>query len=220
MATISLSEIAWMITLSLYVYFIVIISKHPYKWLLSRGFNEHRAAYVSRKFIHIFGAGVATLFVPYVFSTPILPFIAGLALAAYLYYHHKSERLLDWFQFKENMYEVNFAVAWAFSMLVVWMITKNLFISILPGLLIAFGDGVTGLARNLLIKRRSKHWIGNVFMLLVSVPIGYILAGLTGVVAAVVASYVERYEYRNLDDNFLIAIVSSVILIAGFIMQS
>jgi dolichol kinase len=51
------------------------------------------------------------------------------------------------------------------------------------------------------------------------VPIGYLLAGLTGVVAAAVASYVERYEYKNLDDNFLISIVSSIILIVGFIMQ-
>lgn len=217
--SVSLSEIAWMIALSLYVYLVVIASKYPYKWLLSRGFNEHRAAYVSRKIIHIFGAGVATLFVPYVFSTPVLPFIAGMALAAYLYYHHRSQRLLDWFQFRENMYEVNFAVAWAVSMLVIWLVTKNLFISIIPGLLIAFGDGVTGLARNLLIKRRSKHWIGNLFMLIVSVPIGYLLAGLMGVVAAAVASYVERYEYKNLDDNFLIAIASSIILIVGFIMQ-
>lgn len=204
-----------MIILSVYVYIIVLLSKYPYEYLLRKGFNEHRAAYVSRKFIHIVGAGVATLFVPFVFSTPLLPFIASLFLAAYLYYHHKSNKLLDWFQFKENMYEVNFAIAWGTSMLLVWLFTKNLFISILPGLLIAFGDGVTGLARNLIVKRRSKHWIGNLFMLVISVPLGFVLAGYIGVIAAIVSSYVERYEYKNLDDNFLIAIVSSLVLIVG-----
>lgn len=209
-------EVLWMAALSLYVYLIVILTKYPYKWLTARGFNEHRAAYISRKLIHIAGAGVATLFVPYVFSTPILPFIASLALAAYLFYHHRGNRLMSWFQFRENMYEVNFALAWGASMMVVWLLIRNLFIAIIPGLLVAFGDGVTGLARNLLIKRRSKHWVGNLFMFIVSVPIGYILAGTVGVLAAVAASYVERYEYKNLDDNFLIAIVSSLILIIGF----
>jgi len=216
MAPVTLREIAWAAALSLYVYLVVLLTKIPYRWLVSRGFSEHRAGYVSRKLIHMAGAGVATILVPCAFSTPLLPFAASMALALYLYYHHRSGRLMDWFQFRENMYEVNFAVAWGASMMAVWLLTGDIRISILPGLLIAFGDGVTGLARNLIVKRRSKHWIGNVFMLLVSAPLGYWLAGLTGLLAGAISSLVERFEYRDIDDNILIAAVSSLVLVLGF----
>jgi len=42
----------------------------------------------------------------------------------------------------------------------------------------AFGDGVTGVARNALFKRRTKSAVGNVFMVIVSVPLGYFLASM------------------------------------------
>ena len=42
----------------------------------------------------------------------------------------------------------------------------------------AFGDGITGVVRNLVVKKRSKSPIGNVFMFIVSAPLGWYVGGL------------------------------------------
>ena len=38
-----------------------------------------------------------------------------------------------------------------------------------------------------------------------------------GLISASVASFVERYEFGVIDDNILIVIASSIVIIAGFI---
>ena len=50
--------------------------------------------------------------------------------------------------------------------------------------------------------------IGNVFMFIVSAPIGWYVGMVAepsipmwGVIAAIVATYVERYEFGAIDDN-------------------
>ena len=68
-----------------------------------------------------------------------------------------------------------------------------------------------------LFKKRTKHPIGNVFMAAVCIPLGYFLAGfggiaIGGVIAAIVASTMERYEFGPIDDNILITISSSIVL--------
>jgi len=87
----------------------------------------------------------------------------------------------------------------------------------------SFGDGVTGIARNVLFKKRTKHPIGNVFMVAVCIPLGYFLGGLGGIaiggaMAAIVASIMERYEFGPIDDNILITISSSIALYAYLII--
>jgi phytol kinase len=54
----------------------------------------------------------------------------------------------------------------------------DLWIAIILPTFMAFGDGVTGVARNALFKRRTKSAVGNVFMVIVSVPLGYFLASM------------------------------------------
>jgi dolichol kinase len=120
-----------------------------------------------------------------------------------------------WFQVKENAYEVNFAFAWGTAIFVLWSILGDPFLAMLPPMLVSFGDGVTGLVRNLLFKKRVKHWAGNLAMAAVMVPIGYIYAGPLGVVASLVASIVERYEFGIIDDNVLIVLASSLVIFAG-----
>ena len=59
-------------------------------------------------------------------------------------------------------------------------------------------------------------------MLMVCIPIGYYFASvavvpipLWGVVAAIIASLVERFEFGAIDDNVLITVSVTLILIAG-----
>ena len=63
----------------------------------------------------------------------------------------------------------------------------------MPSLFMAFGDGVTGIVRNAVIRKRSKSAIGNVFMFIVSAPIGWYVGMVAepsipvwGVIAAIV----------------------------------
>jgi len=60
-------------------------------------------------------------------------------------------------------------------------------------------------------------------MVVVSVPLGYFLASMAtpsipwwGVIAALVASFVERYEFGPIDDNVLISVSATIILYIGF----
>jgi phytol kinase len=59
----------------------------------------------------------------------------------------------------------------------------------------AVGDSATGVVRNLLFKRRTKHWVGNIAMAAVSVPIGWYYLGVAGALAGLLASAVERFEF-------------------------
>ena len=86
----------------------------------------------------------------------------------------------------------------------------------------AFGDGITGVVRNAVVRKRSKSAIGNVFMFIVSAPIGWYVGMVAepsipiwGVIAAVVATYVERYEFGAIDDNILITIFSTLVILTG-----
>ena len=86
----------------------------------------------------------------------------------------------------------------------------------------AFGDGVTGVVRNKLFSRRTKSAWGNVAMAIVCLPMGWYIgeASITGIplwglIAGAASSFVERYEFGPIDDNVLIVITSTTILIIG-----
>jgi len=64
--------------------------------------------------------------------------------------------------------------------------------------------------------------IGNMYMIGVCIPIGYYFANsgdpsipLWGIIAAVVASLFERYEFGIIDDNVLVAGSATIILYIG-----
>ncbi len=87
----------------------------------------------------------------------------------------------------------------------------------------AFGDGITGVVRNALYRKRTKSPVGNVFMLEVCLLIGYTFASMAvhpivlwALFAAMVASIVERFEIGPIDDNVPITLASMIILIIGF----
>jgi dolichol kinase len=199
--------------LSLYVLGVVFLTKPIYNFMRSRGLPHNVAVYYNRKIIHIFAGGIVAFLVPFLFTAPLVPFLMALLLGGFLYYWHYRGKLLSWFQTNENMYEVNFTIAWGLSVLILWILTGDPRISVVPAVFIALGDGVTGIIRNALFARRTKHWAGNLGMLAVVVPLGFILAGLPGVIAGLVSSFVERYEFPPIDDNILIAFSSLLVLL-------
>ena len=60
----------------------------------------------------------------------------------------------------------------------IWALVGDPWLAIIPSLFMAFGDGITGVVRNLVVKKRSKSPIGNVFMFIVSAPLGWYVGGL------------------------------------------
>jgi phytol kinase len=103
-----------------------------------------------------------------------------------------------------------------------WWALNDPWLAILPALYMAFGDGITGIVRNAVIRQRSKNPIGNVFMLLVCAPLGWFIGAqadpampLWGLASAVVATVIERYEFGPIDDNILITVAASAVLLLG-----
>lgn len=199
--------------LTLYVLLIVFSSKAIYDFLRRRGEPHNVAVYYVRKFIHVFAGGVVALATPLVFESSITPLILGISMAAFLA-AARIVKPLYWFQVPENHYEVNFALAWGASITLLWILLGDPYKAVVPAVFISFGDAATGVVRNAIFKRRTKHWLGNLAMLIVTLPLGFILAGAPGVLAAIVASVIERYEFGRIDDNVLITLSSTAVLLA------
>lgn len=215
-------QLAWTLALAGYVIALLFALRWPYEAMVRRGVEPIRAVYYTRKLVHMLAAGVPSLAVPLVFTSPVYPVASGAALGLLLYGTHATGRRMHWFQIEENMNDVSFAVMWWVTVAVLWWGFGDPWLAILPGLFMAFGDGITGVVRNFFIRRRTKHVLGNVFMLAVSLPLGIVLAGqadpalaVWGGLAAVVASVVERYEFGPIDDNVLIAVASTAVLALG-----
>ncbi len=206
-------EIIYAVILMVYVYGVLLLTKKLYDIMRKRGLPHNVAVYYNRKVIHVLAGGVVALLTPILFTSPLIPFILGLALAVFTYLPHKTGKLMYWFQVEDNMYEVNFCLMWSFAILVLWLIFGNPWLAIVPISFMAFGDAATGVVRNYLFGRRTKHWAGNLAMLLVCLPIGFFYAGLTGVIAAIIASIIERFEFNPIDDNVLITLSSMLVLL-------
>ncbi|MFN4046491.1 MAG: dolichol kinase [Acidilobaceae archaeon] len=200
------------LVLALYVLFVVFITLPLYKLMVSRGVSDYSARYYNRKIIHMFAGGLVAVLTPYLYTSPLFPLLASLALA-FLLAVTRRYRLLYWFQVPENAYEVNFLIAWGVSVFLLWHLTANPFIAVLPAIFISYGDAVTGLIRNAIFGERTKHWWGNVAMAIVCFPIGYMYAGLLGLAAAAASTIVERFEFGPIDDNVLIVLTSTLILL-------
>ncbi|MCC6057057.1 MAG: dolichol kinase, partial [Desulfurococcaceae archaeon] len=128
-------------------------------------------------------------------------------------YPHISKKELEWFQTKDNAYEVNFCIAWGASILILWLALGDPWKAIVPALFISFGDAVTGVVRNAVFGKRTKHWLGNMAMACTVIPIGYMLTGIVGAIAGAIASAIERLEFGPIDDNILIALSSTTTLL-------
>jgi dolichol kinase len=185
--------------------------------MISKKIKREDTLYYNRKFVHILAGGIVTLFVPF-YSNPFYPLLAGFLLTIITYISHRRGGKLYWFQSKRDFNDVNFCLMWGISIFILWSILDSPWLAIMPAAFMAFGDGITGIVRNWFFKKRFKHPIGNVFMAAVCIPIGYVFGGyggiaLGGVIAAIIASITERYEFGYLDDNILITFSSSIVLI-------
>ncbi|HIQ56342.1 MAG TPA: dolichol kinase [Pyrodictium sp.] len=208
-----LVEAGWAIALLAYVMAVVVGTKALYDIMRRHGLPHNVAVYYNRKAIHVLAGGVVALLVPLLFSEPWIPFVLAFVLALLTYIPHRVGRLMYWFQTEDNMYEVNFCIMWGFSLLILWLLTGDPRVAVFPALLISFGDAVTGIVRNMLFGRRTKHWAGNIAMAALVVPLGFLWLGVWGALAGLIASIVERYEFPPVDDNTLIPLASLAILL-------
>ncbi len=204
--------------LLLWVIFIVQpVTRWTYRVMRGRGVSHIKAVYYNRKIIHILAGGLVALLVPYLFETPvfIVVIVAILALATYI--PHRRGELMYWFQTRDNMYEVHFILMWGLVIVSAWFVFNgNWWYGVVPIAFMAFGDGVTGIVRNVVYNRRTKAWIGNIAMAVVTIPIGYIVLGLPGGVAGFIASIIEHYELKPIiDDNITVPLVSFLIILFG-----
>jgi len=192
------------------VFVIMYLAKWTYNYAVAHGRTPHSAAYFGRKVIHFFAGGLVAILLPYYFNEPVLPLIMALALAAFCYIPHKTGKLMLWFQDPDNIYEVDFAIAWGLIIFITWFIDKTFWLGVIPVLFMAWGDGITGIVRNLRYGRRVKGWEGSVAMLIVNTLIG-LKFGVAGLIAAAASTMVERWE--GMDDNITVPIISLLILV-------
>ncbi len=224
----SFEEVLWVIILSVYVLFIVLlVTRRLYTIMRNRGLKREQAVYYNRKFVHIFAGGVPALLVPLVFTNSIYPLFCGMVLTVFTLFSHRSGHMLYWFQTKRDLNDVTFCFMWGVTIFVLWEVLGNPWIAVIPPAFMAIGDGVTGIIRSFVFERRTKHFIGNIWMAAFCVPIGLYLSYIAensngidgmvfwGVVAAFAASVVERYELGPLDDNVLITVSASLVLLFG-----
>ena len=222
-----LFQIILSIILILYAILVSLVTKKTFDLMVSRGIKKIDAIYYNRKLVHILAGGVIALFVP-LFPTPLFPLFSGIILAIFTYYSHKKDQMLYWFQSEKDLNDVSFCLMWGFTVFILWTITGSAWISIIPITFMAFGDGITGIVRNAMFKKRTKHPLGNLYMFGICAPLGFIFAQLSSisgmilwaVMAAAVASIVERYEFGPIDDNILITISSSIIIYIGFLFNT
>ncbi len=206
---VSLSDIIWAIVLTIWV---MIVTLYISKYVAKKS-----TIYVARKTIHILGGGVVAAISPFVFSSPLLPIILSYLLTAYLIFH-RERNPLSWFQDKENRGEVWFTFSFGTVLLLSWILIRNfwdpgskyLYVALLPLFYMSFGDGVTGIIRNYVYKRRVKGWWGSLGMFIVSSILGYYFLSIPGLISGILATIVERMG--KVDDNILVPFIPFVFL--------
>ena len=208
--------------MGVYVMVVLWATKIPYSMMVNRGMEHIRAVYYNRKIVHMLAGGVGSLSVPFLFTDLWYPMVAGLLLTAMLFASHRAGVVMHWFQTEQNQNDVKFALMWWVSISLIWWLVGEPWLAIVPSLFMAFGDGVTGVVRNAVVRQRSKSPIGNVFMFIVSAPMGWLAASagdpsipVWGLLSATVATVVERYEFGPIDDNILITVAATAVLLLG-----
>ena len=216
------SDVIWFGILGLWAAIVVFGIKPFYDYLRKQGSEHMVAVYYNRKVAHMLAGGVPIIASPMVFDNPIWVLIGGVLGSIALAATHILDRRLWWMQTEQNMNDATFALMLGLSVFVIWEYSDEPWLAILPSLFMAFGDGVTGIIRNKMFKKRTKSAWGNVGMAALCIPLGYIIGAMAepqiplwGLIAGIVASFVERYEFGPIDDNVLIVVFSSIVLFMG-----
>jgi dolichol kinase len=214
MIYVDFKDVAAAIFLLSWVIFVVnVLTRKLYDLMRKRGLEHNVAVYYNRKVIHVLAGGLCALIVPAAFNSFILPLAVSILLAFSLSLFHKKNKLMYWFQTEDNMYEISFCIMWGLIISLGWILSGGDFrIGILPVIFMSIGDAITGIVRNILYKRRTKSWWGNLAMALFSMIAGAIV-GFAGVLAGAAASLIEHFEFKPIDDNVLIPVTSFAILI-------
>ncbi|MFC2108088.1 hypothetical protein ACFLS5_01340 [Candidatus Bipolaricaulota bacterium] len=217
-----LHQLGFSIAAVSYAIGVVVATKFLFTTLRQKGVPAAVAIYFDRKIVHIAGGGVVALLIPVLFDSPLWPLAIGLALSLFTSLPHVLNKRLEWMQVPQNWNDVKFTFFWGLTIFVIWTVTGSPRLAVIPALFMSFGDGVTGIVRNVVFRRRTKHPIGNVFMLLVCVPLAVWMASpfgsqmiWWGIGAAACATVVERFEFPPIDDNILIAATASAVLLLG-----
>ena len=212
-----LSDFYITIPLFIWVFFVIkYLSRWIYNFAVKKGYPPDSATYFGRKIVHLFGAGFVTLSIPFLFREPFLPFLSAVILAIYTWLPHKKDKLYPWFQIKNDLKVTNFSIMWGLSILIGWFFDKTFWLGVIPALFMSFGDGVSGIVRNLKYKKRVKAWEGSLAMFVCCALIGGLKMGLGGIIAAILATVIEKVvpvDSNILDDNILIPLVSFLTLI-------
>jgi dolichol kinase len=195
------------------LFVLLVISKKVYEFALKKGRSANSSIYFSRKAIHFLAGGLTAMLLPFVAREPILPAVMAFGLALATYIPHKLNRRMYWFQDPENIYDVDFTLSWGFIIFFTWYIDRSFWLGVVPVLFMAYGDGITGIIRNLKYNKRTKAWEGTAGMLVLCIIIGAQM-GLAGILAGIVCSFVERIE--NMDDNITVPAVSLAILVGAY----
>lgn len=195
------------------LFVLLVLSKVVYEFTLKKGRSVNSSIYFSRKVIHFLAGGLTAMLLPFVAREPILPAMMAFGLAIVTYVPHKLNRRMYWFQDPENVYDVDFTLSWGLIIFLTWYIDKSFWLGVVPVLFMAYGDGITGIIRNLKYNRRTKAWEGTAGMLILCIIIGAQM-GAAGIFAGIVCSFVERIE--NIDDNITVPAISLVILVGAY----
>lgn len=176
----------------------------------SRKIGEEYGTYLARKSIHILSAGVSVLLAPFLFSDLLVPAVFGSLMVAFTLVGH-FRKPYSWFQVKKNYADVYFTAACTLLLTFFW--NYNVWIGVLSALFLAWGDGMTGVVRNVVYGKRNKGIWGNIAMFVICVALAYFMNGRVGYVAfvgAAFASIIERFE--RVDDNISIPFGSAIIM--------
>ncbi|ADX83382.1 hypothetical protein [Saccharolobus islandicus] len=205
----TINDVIWGIVLSLWVVIVVLyISK-----LISQIFG----AYISRKAIHMLGGGIVAVLSPYVFNSPLVPIVTSYLLMVYLIAIRVLRKEMRWFMDRENLGEVFFAFSFGTILLLMFLLDHNywtnaslIYVAILPLIFMSFGDGITGIIRNFVYKRRVKGFWGSLGMLIFCTVVGYYLLNIPGLIAGIIATIAEVLPY--IDDNISVPFLSFLVL--------
>lgn len=196
------------------IFVIKVVTKKLYHILKAKGLPENVIIYYNRKIIHI-GAGGVVLLVPLIYKEPWIP--VGLTILLTLlvaFSRRKKDKFMYWFQTKDNDYELHFLIM-AVILLFLGYLINDPWCGVLPIAFMAIGDGITGIIRNAIYKKRTKSWWGNLGMLITNIIIGSI-KGLPGILSGIVAAVIERFEFLGgkIDDNITVPLISFILLYA------
>ncbi len=196
----SVQEIVWGVILVIWVLLMIYKASKP----VARRWNK----YIARKFIHFTTGGLVAVLAPFIFEKPTVPVVGAAGMALLTILPRLRGEVMDWYQVEGNYGDTWFCVSFGLLFLIFWYV--DVWIAVLSAVFMAYGDGVTGIVRSVVYKRWVKGFWGSVAMAALSIPTGFLVKGLPGLIAGAVATVVEVFP--KVDDNITVPFASAAVL--------